>query len=119
VIVEYIRYRIPEDRQADFLADYGRAAQVLDRASQCVDYELSRSVDEPACHVLRIGWTSAEDHLQGFRGGDLFPEFLAAVRPYVGDIEEMRHYERTSSWVPARRCRRCTSGPAARRSSSG
>jgi hemoglobin len=96
VIVEYIRYRIPEDRQAVFLADYGRAAQVLDRASQCVDYELSRSVDEPACHVLRIGWTSAEDHLQGFRGGDLFPEFLAAVRPYVGDIEEMRHYERTA-----------------------
>jgi truncated hemoglobin YjbI/quinol monooxygenase YgiN len=96
VIVEYIRYRIPEDRHAGFLADYGRAAQVLDRAPQCVDYELSRSVDEPDCHVLRISWTSAEDHLQGFRGGDLFPEFLAAVRPYVGDIEEMRHYERTA-----------------------
>src|SRR3712207_851142 len=62
----------------------------------CVDYELSRSVDEPACHVLRITWTSAEDHLQGFRGGELFPEFLAAIRPYVADIEEMRHYERTA-----------------------
>jgi len=96
VIVEYIRYRIAEDHQAAFLADYGRAAQVLDRAPQCVDYELSRSVDEPACHVLRITWTSAEDHLQGFRGGGLFPEFLAAVGPYVGEIEEMRHYERTA-----------------------
>src|SRR3954454_24736331 len=95
MIVEYVRYRIAEDQQAAFLADYARAAQVLQRAPQCVDYELSRSVDEPACHVLRIRWTSAEDHLQGFRGGDLFPEFLAAVRPYVADIEEMRHYERT------------------------
>ena len=96
MIVEYIRYRIPEDRQDPFLADYTRAATVLDRAPQCVDYELSRSVDEPACHVLRITWTSAEDHLQGFRGGELFPDFLAAIRPYVGDIEEMRHYERTA-----------------------
>src|SRR3954454_5383520 len=107
MIVEYVRYRIAEDQQAAFLADYARAAQVLQRAPQCVDYELSRSVDEPACHVLRIRWTSAEDHLQGFRGGDLFPDFLAAVRPYVGEIEEMRHYESTDvvgsgSSVPSR-----------------
>src|SRR3954447_26698236 len=95
MIVEYIRYRIAEERQDACLADDGRAAQVLARADQCVDYELSRSVDEPACHVLRITWTSADDHLKGFRGGELFPAFLAAVRPYVGAIEEMRHYERT------------------------
>ena len=93
MIVEYIRYRVAEDRGAAFLADYARAAQVLARAPQCVDYELSRSVDEPVCHVLRITWTSAADHLQGFRGGELFPEFLAAIRPYVGDIAEMRHYD--------------------------
>jgi hemoglobin len=95
MIVEYVRYRIDEDRTAAFLADYARAAQVLDRAPECVDYELSRCVDEPACAVLRITWASADAHLQGFRGGELFPEFLAAVRPYVGDIEEMRHYEPT------------------------
>ncbi|MGY1804377.1 group II truncated hemoglobin [Blastococcus sp. SYSU D00922] len=95
MIVEYIRYRIDEERREVFVADYARAAEVLARAPQCVDYELSRSADEPACHVLRIRWTSAQDHLQGFRGGELFPEFLAAIRPYVGDIEEMRHYEVT------------------------
>ena len=95
MIVEYIRYRIDDDRRDAFTADYARAAPVLARAPQCVDFELTRSVDEPACHVLRIRWTSAEDHLQGFRGGDLFPEFLAAIRPYVGDIEEMRHYALT------------------------
>jgi truncated hemoglobin YjbI len=95
MIVEYVRYRVTGDRRAAFLADHARAGRVLARAPQCVDYELSRCVDEPDCHVLRITWASAEDHLQGFRGGALCPEFLAAVRPYVGDIEEMRHYERT------------------------
>ena len=96
MIVEYIRYRIDDDRWDAFTADYARAARVLERAPQCVDYELTRSVDEPACSVLRIRWTSAADHLQGFRGGELFPGFLAAIRPYVGDIEEMRHYELTA-----------------------
>ncbi len=96
MIVEYVRYRVPEERQEAFLADCARAAAVLARAPQCVDHELSRSVDEPACWVLRITWTSADEHLQGFRGGDLFPEFRAAVRPWVGAIEEMRHYAPTA-----------------------
>ena len=45
MIVEYIRYRIPEERREAFLSDYGRASRVLARAPQCLDYELSRSVD--------------------------------------------------------------------------
>ncbi|MDR8407976.1 antibiotic biosynthesis monooxygenase [Nonomuraea sp. 3-1Str] len=95
MIVEYIRYRIPDERSVDFEEAYGKAAVFLAKAPQCVDYELSRCVDEPACYILRITWSSAEDHTQGFRNSELFPGFLAAIRPYVGMIEEMRHYERT------------------------
>jgi hypothetical protein len=94
MIVEYVRYRVADDRRAASLADYARAADVLARARQYVDHELSRSADEPACRVL-LAWTSAADHLEGFRGGELFPAFLDAVRPYVGVIEEMRDYEPT------------------------
>lgn len=96
MIVEYIRYRVASERTGHFERAYAEAAGVLSRASQCMDYELSRSVDEPESYVLRITWTSAEDHLQGFRRGELFAEFFAAIKPYVGDIEEMRHYERTA-----------------------
>jgi hemoglobin len=93
--VEYIRYRIPGDTTA-FEEAYGRAARFLALAPQCVDYELSRCADEPDVYILRITWTSADDHLKGFRGGDLFPGFLAEIRPYIESIEEMRHYERTT-----------------------
>ncbi|MBG0562229.1 globin domain-containing protein [Actinoplanes aureus] len=93
--VEYIRYRLPEERTAEFEAAYARAAGFLARAPQCAGYELSRCTEEPAVYILRITWTSPEDHLRGFRGGDLFPGFLAEIRPYVEAIEEMRHYEPT------------------------
>jgi hemoglobin len=95
MIVEYIRYRVPAERSKEFEAAYARAAVPLARAPQCVEYELSRCVEDPEAYVLRIVWTSAEDHLTGFRGGEDFPEFLAEVEPYVQSIEEMRHYERT------------------------
>jgi hemoglobin len=95
MIVEYIRYRIPADRSAGFEAAYARAAVPLGRAPQCVDFELSRCVDEPESYILRIVWTSATDHLSGFRGSAHFTEFLAEIRPYVPAIQEMRHYEQT------------------------
>ncbi|WP_119730576.1 group II truncated hemoglobin [Thermomonospora amylolytica] len=96
MIVEYIRYRIDRADAEGFEAAYGRAAAGLAAAPQCVDYELARCVDEPEWYVLRIVWTSADDHLQGFRRGEHFAAFFAEIRPYVQRIEEMRHYERTA-----------------------
>ncbi|MFF8402573.1 putative quinol monooxygenase [Streptomyces sp. NPDC014846] len=97
MIVEYIRYRIAEpERRADFEKAYTAAAQQLDLAPQCLGYELSHGIEEPDRYILRIEWTSVEDHEQGFRRGPHFPPFLAEIRSYIGDIEEMKHYKRTS-----------------------
>ncbi|SDT15790.1 group II truncated hemoglobin [Microlunatus soli] len=96
MITEYIRYRIPDGDAAEFESDYARAARQLTGASQCHDYELSRCEEDPACYVLRITWTSTEDHLHGFRGSERFPAFFAAISPYVDRIEEMRHYRPTA-----------------------
>lgn len=94
--VEYIRYRIPEDRSAEFLAAYTRAAAQLSAAPQCVDYELSRCEEDFAHYVLRVTWTSTEAHLEGFRASELFADFLAEIREYIPYIEEMRHYKPTT-----------------------
>ena len=45
--------------------------------------------------VSGIVWTSAEDHLRRFRTGPHFPTFFAEIRPYLADIQEMRHYTPT------------------------
>jgi len=94
--VEYIRYRISADRAEGFEAAYAQAAESLAAAPECVDYELTRCVDEPEQYILRITWTSGKGHLEGFRGGEHFPPFFAAIKPYVDDILEMRHYEKTA-----------------------
>ena len=55
---------------------------------------MCQCVENPSQFILRIEWSSAEDHLKGFRGSPEFRAFFAHVRPYVNDIAEMRHYER-------------------------
>ena len=96
MIVEYIRYKMPAADATTFEADYARAAANLAASPYCLGYTLDRCAEEPGAYVLRIRWTSAEDHLLGFRRSEHFGPFLAAIRAYVPRIEEMRHYEPTA-----------------------
>lgn len=96
MIVEYIRYTIPAERSADFESGYEQARISLDASRHCLGYELSRCTEDATSYVLRIEWDSAEGHLQGFRRGKDFPGFFAAIKPFVSEILEMRHYALTS-----------------------
>ncbi len=91
---EYIRYTIDEARQEAFVAAYAAAMTPLLASPFCRGAELARCVDAPDAFVLRIEWTSVRDHMEGFRRSAEFRAFLQHVRPYVGDILEMRHYDR-------------------------
>lgn len=94
MIVEYLRYSVEADRADAFVAAYEAASEPLLASPHCLAFDLSRCIDDPTQFILRIEWTSAEDHMQGFRGSPEFRAFFAHVKPYVGDIEEMRYYKR-------------------------
>ena len=102
MIVEYIRYKLnkpAEDSHESLLrsfeAAYRAASSSLDASPHCLGYELSRCVEEQDRYILRIEWDSVEGHLTGFRRAPEFAPFLAAIRPYIGQIEEMQHYALT------------------------
>ena len=95
VVIEYIRYSVPEERHVEFEAAYGEAAKVLEASPHCLGYEVSHGVEEPGHYVVRIEWDSIEGHERGFRGSPEFRTFFQAVRPFFDDIQEMSHYEMT------------------------
>lgn len=95
MILEYIRYRIPENEAAEFEAAYSRAAVALRKSPVCHDFELSRCVEESDHYILRIHWESLDKHLKDFRASEEFRAFFTEIRPYVDAIEEMRHYTLT------------------------
>ena len=100
MIVEYIRYRIEPAQAEAFVAAYETAAQSLRASSHCHGYELSRCTEAPEHFILRIEWESEQAHLEGFRRSEEFKPFLAAIRPYIPNIEEMRHYALTTVRAP-------------------
>lgn len=93
MIVEYLRYTIDESRQSKFISDYKNAAKALQQSSYCESYEFCQCVEDLSKFIIRIQWTSAEDHMQGFRGSKEFKAFFPHIKAYLDDIDEMRHYE--------------------------
>ena len=92
--IEYIRYTVDAARQDAFTAAYAAAMTPLLASPFCRGAELARCVEAPESYILRIEWTSLRDHMEGFRASAEFRAFLSHIRPFVGDIAEMRHYER-------------------------
>jgi len=92
MIVEYIRYELNQHTTEDLLGAYRAAAQHLRAAPECLGYELAVRDDAPLTCVLRIIWQSAEAHMSDFRRGPNFPPFLELIRPFIGEIAEMKHY---------------------------
>ena len=92
MIREYLRYQIDADRRDAFIAAYRAGVGPLLASPYALAFDMAQCVEDPTQFILRIDWTSAEDHLKRFRGSDEFHAFFAYVKPYVGDILEMRHY---------------------------
>jgi len=93
VVIEYIRYTIPEDTRDGFEAAHARAADALRESPDCLSYELSRCEEDPSAYVLRIQWGSRGAHLAAVRRGPHFGRFFEAIEPYVSAIQEMRRYQ--------------------------
>ena len=94
MIVEYIRYAVANEvRRQELVQAYHRAATALDKAPECLAYELTVCEEDEVSAILRIEWESTEAHLQKFRKSGVFAEFFQAIGGFVKEITEMRHYE--------------------------
>lgn len=95
MVVEYIRYKIDNLRQESFIEAYSKASVYLKDSEYCLGFELTHCEENRDHFILRIEWTSTQDHLNYFRKSANFRKFLDLVRPYFNDIAEMNHYEPT------------------------
>jgi quinol monooxygenase YgiN len=93
--VEYIRYKVTAENRQSFIDTYKSASEELQASPFCTAYELTECEEEAGKFILRIEWTSTDDHINGFRKSNVFPSFFAKVKPYFDNIEEMRHYKLT------------------------
>ena len=99
MVLEYIRYTMDAHEPEALIAAYAEAGKSLRSAPECLGYDLTRCEENANSLILCIRWQSTDAHLEGFRKGPHFGPFLAAIRDFIPEITEMRHYAPTPvSW---------------------
>ncbi len=93
MIVEYLRYLIESGRADQFRQAWAKAAKILQADPRCLSYDISQCVEEPIHFVVRIEWSSLDDHLKVFRKDPAFRDFFGLITPFDADLEAMQHYQ--------------------------
>jgi len=93
MITEVIRYRIPAAQAEHFEQAYHQTETILRASEHCLGYQLLHGIEEPENWVLLLFWDSVEGHEQGFRREKYFREFFNLVKPFLNQIQEMKHYQ--------------------------
>lgn len=102
MITEVIRYKIPAEQSDAFEKAYQKAEPILRESAHCLGYRLLRGIEEPENWILLLYWDSVDGHEQGFRKETGFREFFGLVKPFLNQIQEMKHYaEREMLWTRA------------------
>jgi len=96
---EVIRYKVPAGQAPAIEEVYRKTEPILQNSSHCLGYQLLRGVEEPGNWILLLTWDSVEGHEQGFRQEQGFRAFFGFVKPFLSQVQEMKHYNTTAlSW---------------------
>ena len=94
MILELADIRIQPGQNAAFEEAIARGLQtVISQAKGFQGYKVNKGIESPERYVLQIFWDTLEDHTEGFRAGDLFPQWRAIVGPFFAAPPVVEHFD--------------------------
>jgi heme-degrading monooxygenase HmoA len=80
--------------EADFEADLRQAAAtVLSQARGFIEFTgHGYGIERPLTYLFTIRWETLEDHLEGFRGGELFVHWRELIGPHFDGVPVVEHF---------------------------
>ena len=91
--IEYIRFAVPLNQHSEFTRAIADATGTMTSYPDCMDSEITQSMEERNNFIWRILWSTAEAHLEGFKKSEIFPAFYKIMEPFIPFIREMNHYQ--------------------------
>lgn len=94
MILEIALVDVLPGHEADFQADLLQAAAtVLPRASGFIEFTgHGWGVERPSVYLFSIRWETLADHVEGFRGSDLFTQWRALIGPHFAGAPAVEHF---------------------------
>jgi len=93
-VLEIAQVDVLPGHEADFETDLLQAAAtVLSRATGFIEFTAHGwGVERPSVYLFSIRWETLADHVEGFRGGELFAEWRALFGPHFAAPPVVEHF---------------------------
>lgn len=91
MIFEIAQIQIQAGMSQQFEAGVKEAVPLFQRAKGCRSMRLQRSIEQPDCYTLVVGWDSVDDHMVGFRNSEDFQQWRRLVSTYFLQPPQVHH----------------------------
>jgi heme-degrading monooxygenase HmoA len=93
-VLEVAQVTVLPGHQEDFVADLLQAAStILPMAHGFIEFAgHGFGIERPLTYLFTIRWESLADHLEGFRGGDLFVQWRDLIGPHFDGTPVVEHF---------------------------
>lgn len=92
MITELAILTVKAGREEAFEDAFATAQRYLSARDGYLWHELQRSLEEPNCYILLVGWESVEAHMDGFRGSEEHANWKALLHHFYDPTPELGHY---------------------------
>ncbi|MBP0595722.1 antibiotic biosynthesis monooxygenase [Paraburkholderia sp. LEh10] len=94
MILEIANFRIEPGGNAGFEAAFATAQALLAATPGYIDHALQRCIEDAGEYRLLVHWNTVDDHMQGFRQSQRFPQWRALLQPFCAATPSALHFER-------------------------
>jgi heme-degrading monooxygenase HmoA len=98
MIYELATLEITPGNNEDFEKAVNQAAILFQQAKGYESIELQHCIEQPEVYILKVGWSSVEDHMVTFRESDAFQKWRELVTPYFAKPPAVQHVNVIKNW---------------------
>lgn len=90
-VYEEAKIRIKSGTNQEFESAVKKAIPLFQEAIGSRSFELDKVVESENEYVLRVGWTTVENHTVDFRNSELFQQWRSLVSEYFEEAPQVNH----------------------------
>jgi heme-degrading monooxygenase HmoA len=92
LILEHALLSVRPGQEADFESSMSAALAIIEFAPGCLGAEVRAQLEDPSTYLLIVRWERLEDHVEGFRGSELFERWRELTHPFYVERPEVTHF---------------------------
>ena len=100
MVVEHAVLPVRIGRERDFEVAFAQARPLIEATPGFRGLRLLRGVERPSDYLLLVEWERLEDHTEGFRGSDRYPEWSALLHSFYEPFPVVEHFSEIAVHPP-------------------